>query len=77
MIKKVAAVTAAAGGLMLAGAGMAAADSAAGGTATDSPGVVSGNTIQVPAHVPVNLCGTTVSVIGLLNPATDNGCTHS
>ncbi|MFJ9902568.1 chaplin [Streptomyces sp. NPDC101152] len=57
-------------------AGFAAADSGANGTATDSPGVLSGNVVQVPVHVPVNACGNTVSVIGLLNPASGNTCTN-
>ncbi len=37
--------------------------------AIGSPGVVSGNLVQVPVHVPTNVCGNTVNVIGLLNPA--------
>ncbi|WP_240656868.1 chaplin [Streptomyces sp. V2] len=37
-----------------------------------SPGVVSGNVIQVPVHVPVNAVGNSVNVIGLLNPAFGN-----
>jgi hypothetical protein len=76
MIKKVVAVAAATGGLVLAGAGLAAADSGAQGAATHSPGVVSGNVIQAPVHVPVNVCGNTVSVIGLLNPAVGNTCVN-
>ncbi|MEV0695365.1 chaplin ChpH [Streptomyces sp. NPDC050388] len=74
MIKKVVAVAAATGGLVLAGAGMAAADSGAQGAAVHSPGVLSGNVVQAPVHVPVNVCGNTVSVIGLLNPAVGNVC---
>ncbi|ATL26526.1 MULTISPECIES: chaplin ChpH [Streptomyces] len=74
MIKKVVAAAAATGGLVLAGAGIAAADAGAQGAAVKSPGVVSGNVIQVPVHVPVNACGNTVSVIGLLNPAFGNTC---
>ncbi|MFI6208607.1 chaplin ChpH [Streptomyces sp. NPDC051041] len=74
MIKKVVAVAAATGGLVLTGAGMAAADSSAHGTAVHSPGVLSGNVVQAPVHVPVNVCGNTVSVIGLLNPAFGNTC---
>ncbi|MCC3655041.1 MULTISPECIES: chaplin [Streptomyces] len=74
MIKKVVAVAAAAGGLMLAGAGVAAADSGALGSATDSPGIASGNAVQAPVNVPVNVCGTTVSVVGVLNPAFGNAC---
>ncbi|MEV8596645.1 chaplin [Streptomyces sp. NPDC052012] len=76
MIKKVVAVAAATGGLVLAGAGMAAADSGAQGAAVHSPGVVSGNVIQAPIHIPVNVCGNTVSVIGLLNPAFGNTCVN-
>ncbi|MER0243249.1 chaplin ChpH [Streptomyces sp. 796.1] len=74
MIKKVVAAAAATGGLLLAGAGVAAADSGAQGAAVGSPGVISGNNIQVPVHVPVNVCGNTISVIGLLNPALGNTC---
>ncbi|CAL9611357.1 chaplin ChpH [Streptomyces sp. Tu 3180] len=74
MIKKVVAVAAATGGLVLAGAGLAVADSGAQGAAVNSPGVVSGNVVQVPVHIPVNACGNTVSVIGLLNPTFGNTC---
>ncbi|WP_369255305.1 chaplin [Streptomyces sp. R35] len=52
------------------------ADSAADGTAVGSPGLVSGNTIQLPVHVPVNVCGNTVNVAGLLNPAAGNSCAN-
>ncbi|MFE7167648.1 chaplin ChpH [Streptomyces sp. NPDC057616] len=74
MLKKVVAAAAATGGLVLAGAGLAVADSGAQGAAVHSPGIVSGNVVQVPVHVPVNVCGNTVSVIGLLNPAFGNTC---
>ncbi len=77
MIKKVAAVAAATGGLVLAGAGIAAADSGAQGAAVQSPGVLSGNVVQVPVHIPVNVCGNTVNVIGLLNPAFGNTCVNA
>jgi ChpA-C len=74
-VKKIVAVAAATGGLVLAGAGVASAHGAqAEGAALNSPGVVSGNTIQVPIHIPVNVCGNTISVIGLLNPAFGNNC---
>ncbi|WP_202540921.1 chaplin [Streptomyces sp. SID2563] len=52
------------------------ADSGAEGAAVGSPGVISGNTIQVPVHIPVNLCGNTIDVIGLLNPAFGNACVN-
>ncbi|WP_406009893.1 chaplin ChpH [Streptomyces sp. NBC_00637] len=76
MIKKVVAAAAATGGLVLAGAGLAVADAGAQGAAVHSPGVLSGNVIQVPVHVPVNVCGNTISVIGLLNPAFGNTCVN-
>ncbi|MFC5218591.1 chaplin [Streptomyces coerulescens] len=50
------------------------ADSAADGVASDSAGLLAGNTIQVPVHVPVNVCGNTVNVVGLLNPTAGNKC---
>ncbi|MEU5402459.1 chaplin ChpH [Streptomyces sp. NPDC005963] len=77
MIKKIVAAAAATGGLVLAGAGVAMADAGAQGAAVGSPGVISGNVIQVPVHVPVNVCGNTISVIGLLNPAFGNTCINS
>lgn len=76
MIKKVAAAAALAGGVVLAGAGLAVADSGAQGASLNSPGVVSGNVIQVPVHVPVNACGNTISVIGLLNPSFGEYCVN-
>jgi hypothetical protein len=57
-------------------AGIATADSGAQGAAAHSPGVLSGNVAQVPVHVPVNVCGNTVNVIGLLNPAFGNECVN-
>ena len=36
----------------------------------------SGNLVQVPVHVPVNVCGDSVNVIGLLNPAFGNECAN-
>ncbi|MFK0293048.1 chaplin [Streptomyces sp. NPDC090442] len=70
---KVAAVTA--GTLMVVGAAAPAfADAGAKGGTKGSPGVISGNAVQVPIHVPINLCGNSVNVIGLLNPAFGNHC---
>ncbi|WP_320773938.1 chaplin [Streptomyces sp. CRN 30] len=55
-----------------------AADGAdAAGVAAGSPGAVSGNTVQLPVDVPVNVCGNTVNVAGLLNPAMGNGCENT
>ncbi|GGY33849.1 chaplin [Streptomyces djakartensis] len=52
------------------------AHSGADGSAAGSSGVVSGNTVQVPVHVPVNVCGNTVNVVGLLNTAAGNSCAN-
>ncbi|MEU2383304.1 chaplin ChpD [Streptomyces sp. NPDC012461] len=74
-MKKSAAVVA--GALMALGmAAPAFADSGAQGAAIGSPGVLSGNVIQVPVHIPVNVCGNTVNVIGALNPAFGNACVN-
>jgi hypothetical protein len=58
-------------------AGIAAADSGAQGAAVKSPGVISGNVIQVPIHIPLNVCGNTINIVGLLNPAFGNTCVNN
>lgn len=68
---------AAAGGVLALGGGYAQADSGADGTAANSPGVLSGNNVQVPVHVPVNVCGNTANVVGVLNPAMGNRCANT
>ncbi|WP_441245509.1 chaplin [Kitasatospora sp. McL0602] len=75
-VKKAVVLSAAAAGLVLAGTGTALASSEAEGVTANSPGVVSGNSLQVPVHVPVNLCGNSINVIGLLNPAFGNSCAN-
>ncbi|GGZ34548.1 chaplin [Streptomyces poonensis] len=76
-LKKAAAVTLLAGGLAAAGAGTASASSGASGAALHSPGVVAGNLVQVPVHVPLNVVGNTVKVVGVMNPAFGNkGVNH-
>jgi hypothetical protein len=69
-------LTSAAVAAVAGGAGVAVADSHADGLAANSPGVLSGNVVQVPVHVPVNVCGNTVNVIALLNPAFGNKCAN-
>ncbi|PRH77687.1 chaplin [Streptomyces solincola] len=74
-LKKAAAVTLLAGGLVAAATGAASATDGgahAHGKAVNSPGVGSGNLVQAPVHVPVNVSGNSVNVIGLLNPAFGN-----
>ncbi|MFI5572478.1 chaplin [Streptomyces sp. NPDC051740] len=41
-----------------------------------SPGVLSGNTVQAPVHVPVNVCGNSVNVLAAGNAAQGNDCAH-
>ncbi|MFF8271467.1 chaplin [Streptomyces sp. NPDC016562] len=71
------AVALVAGAVVMAGASAASADAGARGVAAYSPGVGSGNLIQVPIHIPVNACGNSVSVIGLLNPSFGNTCVNA
>ncbi|WP_432133103.1 MULTISPECIES: chaplin [unclassified Streptomyces] len=74
-MKKSAAVVA---GLVLAlgGAAPAFADAGANGAAIGSPGVLSGNVVQIPIHVPINVCGNSVNVTAALNPAFGNVCVN-
>ncbi|MFI6351905.1 chaplin [Streptomyces sp. NPDC050743] len=68
---------AATGVLSLYGGGSALADSGAQGAAQGSAGVLSGNNVQAPVNVPVNVCGNTVDVVAALNPAFGNSCVNA
>ncbi len=57
-----------------AGAASAHDGATANGAAVGSPGLLSGNVVQVPINLPINVCGNTVNVVGLLNPAAGNLC---
>ncbi|MEU5547116.1 chaplin [Streptomyces sp. ISID311] len=46
----------------------------AAGFAAGSPGILSGNNVQVPINIPINICGNSVNAPGLLNPAFGNVC---
>jgi hypothetical protein len=74
-MKKIAAVVTGAV-LALGLAGPAFADADATGVAIGSPGVLSGNVVQVPIHVPINICGNTVNILAALNPAIGNICVN-
>jgi hypothetical protein len=67
---------AAATGVIAAAGGSAHAASGAQGSTSGSPGVLSGNTVQAPVHAPVNVCGNTVNVVGVLNPSVGNSCAN-
>ncbi|MER5193426.1 chaplin [Streptomyces sp. NPDC002755] len=75
-IAKVAAVALGTSAVVVSGAGLAMADAGAQGAAVGSPGVLSGNVVQVPVNIPVNVCGNSISIIGLLNPAFGNTCAN-
>ncbi|MGP4003488.1 chaplin [Streptomyces sp. 8N706] len=75
-IAKAAVLAVAAGAALSGAAGAAVADSGAQGAAVFSPGIGSGNVVQAPVHVPVNACGNTISVVGLLNPTFGNYCVN-
>ncbi|MEV7202445.1 chaplin [Streptomyces griseoluteus] len=73
-------VAAASGAMAMAmpvSAAFAAGGATADGAAVGSPGVLSGNTVQAPVSVPLNACGNSVDVVGLLNPAFGNACANT
>jgi hypothetical protein len=74
MRKRLTAVVGLAGAALLMCAGTASADPDPVGAAVGSPGVLSGNVIQIPVDLDLNVCGNTINVIGLLNPAAGNHC---
>ena len=76
-IKRSALLVTVAAGLLAGGAGVASASSSAAGGASNSPGVLSGNELELPIHIPVNVCGNSVDVIGLVNPAFGNHCANN
>ncbi|WP_327236190.1 chaplin [Streptomyces sp. NBC_01317] len=67
-------LTAAAASSVLSMTGGYAVAAEADGAAVGSPGVLSGNSIQAPLEVPVNICGNTVDPVGVLNPSFGNTC---
>ncbi|MFJ9207174.1 putative secreted protein [Streptomyces sp. L-9-10] len=76
-IAKAVVLSTAAAAAVAGASGVAFADADAGAAAVGSPGVISGNVIQVPIHLPVNVCGNTIDVVGILNPAFGNTCVNS
>lgn len=67
-------VPVAAAAAVMMGAGAASADATAFGSSNNSPGLLSGNTIEAPINIPINLCGDSIDVIGLLNPTVGDTC---
>jgi hypothetical protein len=75
-IRRGATLTALAAGILLAAGGVAAADSDATGAAIGSPGVLSGNVVQIPIDIPINACGNSLNLLGILNPTFGNTCAN-
>ncbi|OKK02776.1 chaplin [Streptomyces sp. CB03234] len=73
-IAKAAVLTSAVAASVAGATGVAHADADAEAAAVKSPGVITGNVIQVPIHIPINLCGNTIDIIGALNPTFGNVC---
>ena len=67
------------GGLLMTGLGMASAhaDTTATGETSHSPGIGSGNLIQLPVNAPINVCGNQIDVIGILDSVTGNSCENN
>ncbi|MFE0189911.1 chaplin [Streptomyces sp. NPDC058989] len=59
------------------GSASAAGGAQADGKAENSPGIGSGNLVQVPVHVPVNATGNSAHVVGVLSPTFDNTSANS
>ena len=76
-IAKAVVLSSAAAAAVIGTSGAAMADAGAQGAAGGSPGVLSGNAVQIPVHIPVNVCGNTIDVVGLLNPAFGNTCVNA
>jgi hypothetical protein len=48
------------------------------GVTGNSPGVLSGDVIQIPVDIPVNACGNSLNLLlALLNPTSGNTCINS
>lgn len=72
-LKKVAAVTVMAGGLVAVGTGSAFADADGSSLTFGSPGFGSGNNVQTVINAPINNCGT-ITLLGAVNPSFGNNC---
>ena len=59
------------------GYGYGSHDDNTNGVAIGSPGLLSGNVVQVPIKIPINVCGNSLNLIAALNPAFGNVCINS
>lgn len=69
------------GGVLMTGLSMSTAyadtTTSATGATIDSPGIGSGNLIQIPVNAPINVCGNQIDVIGLLNTNHGDSCANN
>ncbi|MFF3319635.1 chaplin [Streptomyces sp. NPDC003035] len=63
--------------MALGAASPAMADAGAWGGAYGSPGLLAGNVVQAPIHIPINFCGNSINVVGLVNPTYGNVCINA
>lgn len=77
LMQKAAVLAGLTGAVVLLAGGVASADDGPVGVATGSPGVASGNVIQVPVNVDANVCGNSIALVGLLDPAFGNVCANA
>ncbi|GGO81132.1 chaplin [Wenjunlia tyrosinilytica] len=76
-VKKTALCLATAGLAVLASSGAAFADAEAEGFAANSPGFLSGNNVQIPINIPINVCGNDLGVGNLLSPTFGTTCINA
>ena len=76
-IRKTLVAVACAAFAVLGTAGTASASGAGAiGSAFGSPGLLSGNVIQIPLNIPINVCGNDISVLAALTGADGNVCVN-
>ncbi|MEY9887768.1 hypothetical protein ABIA31_001397 [Catenulispora sp. MAP5-51] len=62
---------------VLGAAGTASASGAGAiGGASDSPGLLSGNNVQIPINIPVNVCGDNIGILSALLGSDDTVCVN-
>ncbi|WUO43845.1 chaplin [Streptomyces sp. NBC_00285] len=57
--------------------GPARGGSSAEGDGTDSPGLLAGNGVRLPVHVPLNVSGNSVNAVGVGNPSVGNDAVNT
>ena len=62
-------------GALCANEGSEAAAAKTGGMPSNSTGIASGNVVRAPVNIPIDICGDSVTVLGMGNSATGNSCT--